>query len=80
MSKAAACDRCGAFYLRDIDTDELVKSPDSSRAFNEMTFRYCTIGGKISTVDLYELCPDCRHELNEWLRLKTLIKGVSKSE
>lgn len=72
MSKAAACDRCGAFYLRDIDTDELVKSPDSSRAFNEMTFRYCTIGGKISTVDLYEL--------NEWLRLKTLIKGVSKSE
>lgn len=66
MSKAAKCDRCGKFYLRDIYTDELVRSPGSNWAFNEMTFRHRSVDDHISTIGKYELCPNCRHELNEW--------------
>lgn len=67
MSKAAKCDRCGAFYLRDHITDESVISTDATHPFQELELSYRDCSGISHTAIRYDLCPECRKKLKLWM-------------
>lgn len=57
MSKALKCDRCGSYYQLDISKEE-----DN---FGSMALIVDRVN--IRTNAIYDLCRECRKELNEWL-------------
>lgn len=64
MARAYKCDRCGKLYENnDIRRDDLV-----------LTTLGLTYQHKI-----YELCPDCRQELQDWFDIYK-ISGEEKTE
>ena len=67
MSKAAKCDRCGSFYLRDRATESSVISTDAKHAFQELELSYRDCNGFSHTAIRYDLCPECRKKLKAWL-------------
>lgn len=67
MSKASKCDRCGAFYLRDQITDELVISTDATHVFQELELSYRDYNDCSHTAIRYDLCPECRRSFKDWL-------------
>ncbi len=76
MSKAAKCDRCGAFYLRDRITDESVISTDATHVFQELELSYRDCSGISHAAIRYDLCPECRKKLKVWL-LNSQVKDRS---
>lgn len=80
MSKAAKCDRCEAFYLRDRITDESVISTDATHTFQELELSYRDCSGISHAAIRYDLCPECRKKLKVWLLNPQIDEGVSKSE
>ena len=58
--KAKKCDRCGELY-----EEYNHKSPNKPNSIKTLSEN---VNGNYCLVDIYDLCPECMEQLNQWLK------------